>query len=274
MVAFPRRPIVKLLLSLAALFLAASLSTQAGPSSAETLGAAFGNTPGTLVLIEGETGDKSIFNPKLAGTPFAPCSTFKIWNTLIGLENGLITSADQDFYHWDGEKRFIPDWNKNLTLKQAFQVSCVPAFQDLARQIGPARMQAALDKIGYGDRNISAGIDVFWLPAADRKTILISPLAQADLMRKLAEGDVPFSKKSQAVLKEIMTARSTLRGTLYGKTGSSGNDADGQSLGWYVGYVESNGKTFAFACLVRGKDLMGKDARAIVEAVAEKEGWL
>lgn len=260
--------------SLAALLLAASLSAHAGPSSAETLGAALGNTQGALVLIEAESGDKSIFNPKLAGTPFAPCSTFKIWNTLIGLENGLITSADQDFYHWDGEKRFIPDWNKNLTLKQAFQVSCVPAFQELARQIGAPRMQAALDKIGYGDRNISAGIDVFWLPAPGRKTILITPLEQAALMQKLATGDLPASPKALEVLKEIMTARSTLRGTLYGKTGSSGKDAEGQSLGWYVGYIETNGRSLAFACLVRGQDLMGKDARAIVEAVAEKEGWL
>lgn len=257
------------------LFLVPAASRAAEPSILEkTIQTAFADTKGTLVLIDCGTGDKSIFNPKLAGTPFAPCSTFKIWNTLIGLENGLITSADQDFYHWDGEKRFIPDWNKNLTLKQAFQVSCVPAFQELARQIGSQRMQAALDKIGYGDRDISAGIDVFWLPAPGRKTLLITPLEQATLMQKLAAGDLPFSKNAQAVLKEIMTARSTLRGTLFGKTGSSGNDAEGQSLGWYAGYVESNGKSFAFTCLVQGKDLMGKDARAIVEAVLEKEGWL
>lgn len=232
----------------------------------------FAGREGTLVVMcDGKTG---IYSPPIAEKQFAPCSTFKIWNTLIGLENGIISSADEPFYTWDGEKRFIAEWNKNLTLKQAFQVSCVPAFQELARKIGPERMQAGLDSIGYGDRNISAGIDVFWLPEANRKTILITPLEQAKLMDKLAAGKVPFTRKSQDVLREIMTARTTLRGTLFGKTGSSGNGADGNSIGWYVGYIESNGKTYAFACLLSGLDVMGKDARAIVEAVAEKEGWL
>jgi beta-lactamase class D len=229
---------------------------------------------GTLVVIDCEDGKTSMFPHQMAGQKFAPCSTFKIWNTIIGLENGIISSADEPFYTWDGEKRFIADWNQNLTLKQAFQFSCVPAFQELARKIGPERMQAGLDSIGYGDRNISAGIDVFWLPETNRKTILISPLEQAKLMRKLATGQVPFSKKSQEVLREIMTARSTLRGTLFGKTGSSGKGPDGKSIGWYVGYIESNGKSYAFACLLKGQDVMGKDARAVVEAVAEKEGWL
>ena len=51
----------------------------------------------------------------------APCSTFKIWNALIGLESGIIASADEAFYRWDGQTRAIPAWNKNLTLKEAFQ---------------------------------------------------------------------------------------------------------------------------------------------------------
>jgi beta-lactamase class D len=239
----------------------------------QTVEGIFAGRKGTLVLLTGENAPV-IFQPKIAEQKFAPCSTFKIWNTLIGAENGLISAADEPFYQWDGEKRFIPEWNQNLTLKQAFQFSCVPAFQDLARRIGPEAMQAGLDKIGYGDRNISSGLDVFWLPEEGRRPILISPLEQAELMKKLAAGKVPFSEKSQKVLREIMTARTTLRGTLFGKTGTSGNNADGVSIGWYVGYVESNGQTHAFACLLEGKDVMGKDARAIVEALAEKEGWL
>lgn len=62
---------------------------------------------------------------------------------------------------------------------------CVPAFQALARQIGPERMQSWIAKLGYGDRDTSAGIDVFWLPAKGRNTILISPVEQAQLMHRL-----------------------------------------------------------------------------------------
>jgi beta-lactamase class D len=239
----------------------------------QTVERIFGDRKGTLVLITGNNAPV-IYQTQIANQKFAPCSTFKIWNTLIGLENGLISSPDEPFYEWDGVKRFIPEWNQNLNLRQAFQYSCVPAYQELARRIGEGPMQAGLDKIGYGDRNISSGLDVFWLPEEGRRPILISPIEQAELMKKLAAGDVPFSEKSQKVLREIMTARSTLRGTLFGKTGTSGNNADGVSIGWYVGYIESNGQTHAFACLLEGKDVMGKDARAIVEALAEKEGWL
>ncbi len=244
------------------------------PIPESTASAVFADTQGTLVMVDTDAKTTSTFRPEVAQEKFAPCSTFKIWNTLIGLENGVISSPDEDFYHWDGEKRAIPDWNKNLTLKEAFRVSCVPAFQDLARKIGTERMQAALDKIGYGDRNISSGIDVFWLPSPGRKTILISPTEQATLMARLATGKESFTEKSQTVLKDIMTVRSTLRGTLYGKTGTGGDGAGNSMMGWFVGYVESNGKTLAFACLVQGKGLMGKDARAFVEAVLEKEGWL
>jgi beta-lactamase class D len=270
---------VKILLPFLSAILGACFLASPAPAAGftlpmKTVESIFAGREGTLVVIDCDDRTTSSYTPSVAQEKFAPCSTFKIWNTLIGLEEGIISSAEEPFYTWDGEKRFIPDWNKNLNLKQAFQVSCVPAFQELARKIGPERMQAGLDAIGYGDRNISAGIDVFWLPEPGRKTILISPLEQAELIGKLATGKLSFAQKSQDVLREIMTTRTTLRGTLFGKTGSSGNNVTGSPIGWYVGYIETNGKTYAFACLLKGKDVMGKDARAIVEAVAEKEGWL
>jgi beta-lactamase class D len=123
-------------------------------------------------------------------------STFKIWNTLIGLENGIISSAEDAFYKWDGETRSIPEWNKDLTLKEAFQGSCVPAFQNLARKIGPQRMRLWIEKIDYGDHNISSGVDVFWLPAIGRKSLLISPEEQAKLIYRLVLGKLFFRESS------------------------------------------------------------------------------
>ena len=203
-----------------------------------------------------------------------PCSTFKIWNTLIGLETGAIKSADQAFYKWDGETRAVSEWNRNLTLKEAFQASCVPAFQNLARTIGSVKMQGWLDKIGYGDRDMSAGIDIFWLPAKGRKTILISAGEQARLMCKLVTGKLPFREQSLAVLKDVMTVTKTDRGVLYGKTGSGADNDGTYNLGWFVGYVESRGRAYAFACVVKGDGVQGKDARAIVEKIMEAQGLL
>lgn len=246
--------------------------TASAPESA--VSNAFAGRNGSLVIIDCSSGTTSTFGPQSAVVRLAPCSTFKIWNAVIGLETGIISSAEQPFYKWDGQKRSIAAWNKDLTLREAFQASCVPAFQNLARQIGAERMQIWVDKIEYGDRDTSAGIDVFWLPAKGRKSILISPAEQAQLLNKLVTGKLPFSKTSLAVLKDLMTVRKSDKGTLFGKTGSGTDDQGTYVLGWFVGYVESGGKTYAFACAAQGENIMSKDAREIVEIVVESRGLL
>jgi len=235
---------------------------------------AFAGRNGAFVIIECSSETISDYTPNASTEKLAPCSTFKIWNTLIGLENGVITSDDEMFYEWDGEKRSILEWNKNLTLKEAFSASCVPAFQNLARKIGPMKMQSWLDKIDYGDRNMSAGIDVFWLPATGRKVLLITPMEQANLICKLIKDKLPFTKESRSVLKKIMTIKTTDRGVLYGKTGSRTDDTGRYNLGWFVGYSEYNGETYAFACTTKGDNVMGKDALAIVETILKQQGLL
>ena len=225
----------------------------------------FGDREGALVVIDCASGETRRFNPTLCATRLPPCSTFKIWNTAIGLETGLLTSADQPFYKWDGTKRSIDGWNQDLTLRQAYAASCVPAYQALARKIGSTRMDEWVRELGYGDRDTTAGNDVFWLPAPGRKPIHISPDEQAILLRRLVNGDIPFSANTRAILKEVMTAKTTDRGTLYGKTGTGGAGKDTPAVGWFVGYIVSGEKTFAFACVLTGNKAAGKDARALVE---------
>jgi beta-lactamase class D len=235
---------------------------------------AFHGRDGAFIIIDCASGIASDFRPDVSAEQLPPCSTFKIWNTLIGLETGLISSAGEDFYKWDGENRAFPGWNRDLTLKEAFQASCVPAFQNLAREIGQKHMQFWIDKIGYGDRDTSAGIDLFGLPAKGRKTVLISPKEQAQLICKLISKKLPFSEKTLMAFNDIMQLKKTDRGVLYGKTGSGVNDADTYTLGWFVGYVKHNGRKYAFACTIKDKEVMGKDARSLVETVFEKQGML
>lgn len=247
---------------------------QAAPVPEGVIRDAFAGREGSLVIIDCASGAATTFRPRFAAERVAPCSTFKIWNALIGLETGIISTPDQPFYEWDGQARPIADWNKDLTLGEAFRASCVPAFQALARKIGPERMRAWIAKIEYGDRDMSAGIDVFWLPGVNRKTILISPAEQAQLMYKLVKGELSFSDTSQTVLKDLMTVRKTDNGTLFGKTGSGTDDRGQYALGWFVGHVQSGGTAHAFACALMGDDVTGRDARAMVEAILEKSGLL
>jgi len=244
-------------------FLASSLTIPA-----DTVQKAFAGHLGAFVLIECSTGDAFRSDATACAGKVAPCSTFKIWNSAIGLETGEISDPDALFWKWDGTERWLETWNKDQTLRSAFAASCVPAYQDLARKIGQSRMQEWLDKIYYGNRDISSGLDVFWLPKPpDRKTILISPEEQAFMLARLVEGKLPFSTKTLAAVKSIMKLQTTEHGTLYGKTGTGGDEKGDYNLGWFVGYVESSGKTYAFACLLKGGGIMGKDARAATEKI-------
>ena len=235
---------------------------------------------GAFVLIDCASGETYRSSAAACAERLPPCSTFKIWNTAIGLQLGEISRADEPFWKWDGTKQRLDAWNKDLTLKEAYDASCVPAFQALARKTGHDRMQLWLDKIGYGDKDISAGVDEFWLPAHTRKkTVLISPDEQAQLIRKLVLGQLPFSPKTLQVLKEVMFIKKTDRGSFYGKTGTSGTyiDEDGTfrvGVGWFVGYVESGGKTYAFATVLKSKGIAGKDARAATESILAGQGLL
>lgn len=265
------KPLTSTLLFLATIAIA---HTNNSSISEQTIQETFKPQQGAFVVIDCSSHTLHDFTPETSSELLPPCSTFKIWNTLIGLENGILHSPQEAFYQWDGQIRSIPDWNKNLTLREAFQVSCVPAFQNLARKIGTKRMQETINKIGYGNRDLSAGIDVFWLPAPGRKTLLISPKAQVQLLDKLLSNELPISSHSTQVLKDIMFIKKTDRGTLYGKTGSMTDDNNKYILGWFVGFVENDNKTCAFATMLKGEGVIGKNAQSLAETMLKEQGLL
>ena len=217
---------------------------------------------GTIVFLDLTSNQEIIFNSNLANIRTTPCSTFKIWNTLIGIENNLINSENDPFYIWDGISRPYPDWNKNLTLQEAFKVSCVPAYQNLANKIGLKNMQFWITKLNYGDRDTSSGLDIFWLPMPNKKSILISPKEQAILIKQLINNQLSFSEKALRILKIAMFSKKTDIGIIYGKTGSGKNINNilENNIGWYVGHIISKNGKYAFACLISGKDFGGRHA--------------
>lgn len=245
-------------------------------SNAQELNKAFSKAYDTaLVIYNRSSGEVINADPALSARRLSPCSTFKIYNTLIGLELGLIQDADTPWYKWDGIHRDIEGWNQDLTLREAFRVSAVPAYQVLARQIGEERMKQYMEQIHYGTQDISAGIDIFWLDPPEGTPLMISAEEQVALLNQLLDGKLPFSEENVAILEDVMKAAKTEKGTLYGKTGS-GRGADGKgALGWFVGFLEHGGTTYVFACNVTGGgNPSGKVARAIVEDAFKSQGLL
>ena len=251
------------------------------PVNTKSVEEAFRGKQAVLVVTDTLTGETYVSDPALAREAFGPCSTFKIWNTLIGLELGILKNPDDPFWKWDGEKRSFPDWNRDLTLREAFQASCVPAFQELAREIGSKRMQEWLDKLGYGNKDMCDRQDSFWLPRAGQPNILITPQEQAALLNKLVTGKLPVKRETVDTLLNIMQIESTSRSTLFGKTGSGlrtakeGPSADNDfDMGWLVGVLDSGGHKYSYACLILGAGLGGKDARSAVQKIFRDSGML
>ncbi|MDD4203237.1 MAG: penicillin binding protein transpeptidase domain-containing protein, partial [Candidatus Omnitrophica bacterium] len=53
-----------------------------------------------LVIYNRSTEEMINVNPTFSARRLSPCSTFKIYNTLIGLELGLIEGPDVPWYKW------------------------------------------------------------------------------------------------------------------------------------------------------------------------------
>jgi beta-lactamase class D len=167
-----------------------------------------------------------------ASRGFLPASTFKIPNSLIALECGAVADAGV-VLKWDGRDRGIASWNHDQDMREAFRNSTVWFYQELARRTGEERMQAWVRKIGYGNADISGGIDVFWLQGALR----ISAVQQIELLHRLREGTLPFRPEVMAEVREIMIADRRDGWTLRAKTGMTLRVE--HKIAWYVGWVEA-----------------------------------
>ena len=130
-----------------------------------------------------------------------PASTFKIPNSIIALETGVVEDPDKDVFKWDGVTRSIEAWNKDHTLRSAIAASAVPVYQEIARRIGPERMQKYVDLMDYGNHDIGGGIDQFWLTG----NLRIDPMQQVDFLDRLRRGVLPVSKRSQELMRDILT---------------------------------------------------------------------
>jgi len=201
----------------------------------------FRNTEGTFILKDVESGKMLIYNDKRAEARQAPQSTFKIMNSLIGLQVKAVQD-EYDIKHWDGIQRTLNVWNQDHTLGSAMRYSVVWYYQAMARDIGDIKMQYWLDQCSYGNRDISGGIDQFWL----NSSLKISPIEQVNFLEKLYQEKLPFDKGVQKTVKRMLIQQEGDNYILYGKTGSTGMQ-NNHSVGWYVGFVAVQGHPYVFA---------------------------
>lgn len=162
---------------------------------------------------------------------FCPASTFKIFNSLVGLETAVALD-EQMVIKWDSVVRWNPDWNKDMNMREAFKVSNASYYQELARRIGPAYMQHYLDTVNYGNKNIGGGIDQFWL----NDSLQISADEQVGFIKRLYFNELPLSERTQRIVRSMMLQEDEKGYRLFYKTGWA--KLPTKQVLWVVGYVE------------------------------------
>lgn len=256
----------KFLLILFAIIFSATTSAVETPQWHEdkAIGAFFdkAGTNGTFVLYDIKDNNYIGYNHKRAATRFVPASTFKIPNSLIGLSTGAIKSVDEVF-PYDGKPRWMKSWEIDMNLSQAFKLSAVPIYQEIARRVGLERMQAEVTKLHYGNAEIGTKVDTFWLDGGPLK---ISAIEQTQFLAKLAQKTLPFSAEVQEDVHKIALLEQSKNWALYGKTGWTGRGTKGHpGTGWWVGWVKKGDRLYAVALNMDMSDL--KDAPKRLEIV-------
>lgn len=199
---------------------------------------------GTFIVYDIKNNKVIGYNKERSEIQFPPASTFKIFNSLIGLSEKAVKNSEEVFYKYDGSKMFLKSWEQDMSLKTGIKVSHVPAYQQLATIIGYEDMKKNINNLDFGNKNIGTPEDLttFWLQGP----LKISATEQAELLGKLATKKLNYSPEVQDEVINISELENGKDWTLYGKTGWGTKNVD-VPIGWFIGWVEEEGKIYSFA---------------------------
>jgi beta-lactamase class D len=200
---------------------------------------------GTIALFDSADGLTSCSDLERCKKGTIPASTFKIPNSMIALETGVVEDSET-VLPWDRQHYSVESWNQDHTLRTAIQVSCVPCFKAIARKVGQERMADWVKRLDFGNGDISGGIDRFWLSGGLR----ISPLQQLDFLRRFEGNKLPISERTAEIVRDIITLDVGPGHVLRGKTGSAMPPDEPVEAGWFVGWVELGERRVFFATLI------------------------
>ena len=201
----------------------------------------FGKYEGSFVLYDLRNDVWSIHDIKHATLRVAPDSTYKIYDALFGLEEGVITPQDS-FIAWNGENYPFEAWNADQTLQSAMASSVNWYFQSVDEQLGTTSVYDYIKEIGYGNKNMSGDFSTYWMESS----LKISPIEQVELLTQLQNNNFGFAPENINAVKDSICLSSSDAGTFYGKTGTG--RVDGQDVnGWFIGYIETADNTYFFA---------------------------
>ncbi len=187
---------------------------------------------GTILVADERSGEQWVWNAERAAERFCPASTFKLPHALFALDAGVLRDEFERI-RWDGTEHAIAGWNGDQTLRSSMRHSTVWVYQQFARELGPERERAFLEKLGYGNRAVGDDVTTFWLDGSLR----ISAIEQVEFLRRLYRNQLAFAAEHQRLVKDVMINEAGRDWILRAKTGWHARSE--RQVGWWVGWVET-----------------------------------
>lgn len=233
----------------------------------EDLSAFFNGYDGSFVLYDLQKSQYHIYNKDKSTLRVSPNSTYKIYSALFALESGVIT-RQQTSMRWNGKTYPFKTWNQNQDLFTAMENSVTWYFQMLDKKIEMKNIQAYLEKIYYGNQNVSSGIEDYWLESS----LKISPIEQVQTLKDFYTNEFGFNEKNVQLVKDAIKLETKDNATLFGKTATG--TVNGKNVnGWFMGYVETKNNTYFFATNIENKQRAnGIIATDITKSILEDKG--
>lgn len=202
---FTRRTALGVSIAAIAVIARGRAALAAGSTERADLDAVFAENgvAGTFVLYDVATDHLTLINAKRAERRFVPASTFKIANTIIALETGVVKD-ENEIIPYGGQPQPFKTWEKDMSMREAIALSAVPIYQELARRIGLERYREWLPRLDFGNRQTGTIVDTFWLDGP----LEISAVEEARFVARLAQQKLDASIRSQSIARDIIRLES------------------------------------------------------------------
>jgi len=237
----------------------------------------FQNIEAAFVVTDRNKNQYIQYNPSRCQQRFSPSSTFKIPNSLIALETGVIKNENVVVaYNRDRhppETWWSVEWQRPQNMRSAIKYSVVWFYQEIAKKVGKAQYQKYLKQFQYGNQDVSGSIDRFWLGSS----LQISPNEQVEFLKKFYNGKLSVSNRTTDIVKDILVLEKNNDYKLSGKTGCASPEHNCNTLSWLVGYLEKANNVYFFVTNLEGnkqQEVSSKKRIALTKQALAKLGIL
>jgi len=210
-----------------------------------------------LAMADAATG-KWLVHEGVCDKRLPPMSTFKLPIALMGYDTGILKNEHAPVLPFKkGYVDWRPQWRQAHDPSSWMKESVVWYSQQITLQLGSERFASYVKRFGYGNADVSGdpvkhdGLTGSWLNSSLR----ISPDEQIEFLRRVLNRKLGVTPKAYDMSAALLQRPEAVGGwQVFGKTGS------GEEVGWYVGWLERDGKRIVFAQAGAGSGMEERDS--------------